>query len=181
MQWNIEFIPKSLRSKCDQYSFYLVCGIAIWSLFDRILIHPSTCKYHKNIQWSLRWRHNGRDGVSNHQPYTCLLNCLFRHITKKTSKLHVTGLCVGNSPVTGEFPAQRASNAKNVSIWWRHHDYIKFHSFCFLIAISSVLRGSMSSISSHSSVLRVRVPLYWPWETSCCSLFCIEHDYRVWR
>ena len=27
----------------------------------------------------------------------------------------------GNSPVTGEFPAQRASNAENVSIWWRHH------------------------------------------------------------
>ena len=25
------------------------------------------------------------------------------------------------SPVTGEFPAQRASNAENVSIRWRHH------------------------------------------------------------
>ena len=41
--------------------------------------------------------------------------------TKKTSKLHVHGLCVGNSRVTGEFPAQKASNAENVSIWWRHH------------------------------------------------------------
>ena len=40
---------------------------------------------------------------------------------KKTLKLCVTGLCVGNSPVTGEFPAQMASNAENVSIWWRHH------------------------------------------------------------
>ena len=29
---------------------------------------------------------------------------------------------MGNSPVTGEFPSQRASNAGNVSIWWRHHD-----------------------------------------------------------
>ena len=37
-----------------------------------------------------------------------------------TSKLRVTGLCAGNSPVTGEFPAQKASNAENVSIWWRH-------------------------------------------------------------
>ena len=37
-------------------------------------------------------------------------------------KHRVTGLCAGNSPVTGEFPAQRASNAENVSIWWRHHD-----------------------------------------------------------
>ena len=24
--------------------------------------------------------------------------------------------------VWGEFPAQMASNADNVSIWWRHHD-----------------------------------------------------------
>ena len=38
-----------------------------------------------------------------------------------TSKLRVTGLCVGNSPGTGEFPAQMASNAENVSIWRRHH------------------------------------------------------------
>ena len=27
-----------------------------------------------------------------------------------------------NSPVTGEFPAQIASNTENVSIWWRHHE-----------------------------------------------------------
>ena len=30
-------------------------------------------------------------------------------------------LCAGNSPVTGEFPAQMASNAENVSTQWRHH------------------------------------------------------------
>ena len=42
--------------------------------------------------------------------------------SKKTSKLRVTGLCAGNSPATGEFPAQMASNAENVSIWWRHHN-----------------------------------------------------------
>ena len=59
-----------------------------------------------------RWRHNEHDGVSNHQPHLCLLNRLFRRRSKKTSKLRVTGLCVGNSPVTGEFPAQRASNAE---------------------------------------------------------------------
>ena len=28
---------------------------------------------------------------------------------------------MGNSPATGEFPSQRASNAENISIWWRHH------------------------------------------------------------
>ena len=71
---------------------------------------------------SLRWRHNDHAGVSNHQPHGCLLNRLFRRKSKKTSKLRVTGLCAGNSPGTGEFPAQMASSAENVSIWWRHHD-----------------------------------------------------------
>ena len=75
----------------------------------------------------LLWRHNGCDGVSNHQPHDYLLNDLFR--SKKTPKLRVTGLGAGNSPVTGEFPAQRASNAENVSkisIWWRHHVHTKY-------------------------------------------------------
>ena len=54
---------------------------------------------------SLQWRHNERDGVSNHQPHDCLLNRLFRRRSKKTLKLRVTGSCEGN--VTGEFPAQR--------------------------------------------------------------------------
>ena len=74
--------------------------------------------------YALRWRHNGRDSVSNHQTHNCLLNSLFRRRSKKTSKLRVTGLCVGNSPGTGEFPAQMASNAENVSIWWHHHAHI---------------------------------------------------------
>ena len=60
----------------------------------------------------------------NHQPHRCLLNRLFGRRSKKTSKLRVTGLCVGNSPGTGEFPAQMASNAESVSIWWRHHETV---------------------------------------------------------
>ena len=44
--------------------------------------------------------------------------------SKKTSKLHVTGLCEGNSPVNCAFPTQRASNTENASIWWCHH--VKF-------------------------------------------------------
>ena len=71
---------------------------------------------------SLLWRHNEPEGVSNHQHHDCLLNRRFGHRSKKTSKLRVTGLCAGNSPETGEFPAQMASNAENVSILWRHHE-----------------------------------------------------------
>ena len=76
--------------------------------------------YDTSVERSLQWRHNGRDGVSNHQPPSCLLNHILRPRSKKTSKLRVTGLCAGISPVTGEFPAQMAINTENVSIWWRH-------------------------------------------------------------
>ena len=69
---------------------------------------------------SLLCRHNGRDGVSNHQPRDCLFNRSVRCRSQKTPKLRVTGRCEGNSRVTGEFSAQIASNAESVSIWWRH-------------------------------------------------------------
>ena len=61
---------------------------------------------------SLQWRHNGQDGVSNHQPHDCLLNGFFLRRSKKTSKFRVTGLC-------GEFtghrwiPRRKTSNAEN--------------------------------------------------------------------
>ena len=77
---------------------------------------------------ALHWRHDGGDCVSNHQPCDCLLNRLFRRRSKKTSNLSVTGLCEGNSPGTHEFPAQMASNAENVSIWWRHHGWNPLHN-----------------------------------------------------
>ena len=50
---------------------------------------------------------------------------------QSTSKLCVTGLCEGNSPGTGEFPAQKASNAENASIWWRHHVTGESTAICF--------------------------------------------------
>ena len=54
----------------------------------------------------------GTNSVSNHQPRDCLLNRLFRRTSKKTSTLSVTGLCAGNSPGTGKFPAQMARYAE---------------------------------------------------------------------
>ena len=83
------------------------------------------CSQNKTLQW----RHNGPSSVPNHQPHEFLLNRLFRRRSKKTSKLRVTGLCAWNSPGTGEFPAQMARNAGNVSIWWRHHDLVTIQIF----------------------------------------------------
>ena len=82
-------------------------------------VHVSNCPLPSHP--ALRWLHNEHDCVSNHQPHDCLLKHLFRCRSKKTSKLRVIGLCAGNQLVTVEFPAQRASNTENVSIWWRHH------------------------------------------------------------
>ena len=84
-------------------------------------------KLNADLYWlvcviTLQWRHNKIDGVSTHQTHDCLLKRLFRHISKKTSKLCANGLCEGSSPINGEFPVQRASNTENVSIWWRHHE-----------------------------------------------------------
>ena len=89
---------------------------------------------------------------SQNTSLTIVLNGWFRRRWKKTSKLGVTGLCAGNSPGTGEFPAQMASNAENVSIWWRHHGkdtssprYSVSHTIygfvvsCFVVFISSIL------------------------------------------
>ena len=73
---------------------------------------PLVDKGHIFPEVSPQWRHNDRDGVLNHQPQDCLLNRLFRRRSKKTPKLRVTGLCEGNSPVTGEFPAERPVTRK---------------------------------------------------------------------
>ena len=60
----------------------------------------SAFKYYQEpfVDVALHWRHNDDDSVSNHQPHACILNRLFRHGSKKTSKPRVTGLCAGNSP-----------------------------------------------------------------------------------
>ena len=88
---------------------------------------------------TLQWRRNERDGVSNHQRIDCSLNRLFRHRSKETSKLRVTGLCEGKPPVTGGFPSQRASNADNVSIWWRHHDLVNpIHACLYMFMVGCI-------------------------------------------
>ena len=84
------------------------------------------------VRITLQWCHNELDGVSNHQPHVCSLKRLFRWRSKNTSKFRVNGLCEANSPVTGEIPAQKASNAENVSICWRRHEYVMHLNLSFV-------------------------------------------------
>ena len=111
--------------------------------------YPHYC--HGSFVKSLQWHHNERDGVSNHQRLDCLFNRVFRRKSKKTSKLHVTGLCEGNSPVTGEFPAQRASNAENVSTWWRHRVLMQLWVLCMGVRSSNVLQW-LDSMIGHQDI-----------------------------
>ena len=85
-------------------------GPVMWKMFpfDDIIMGLLTSQPLQPSQW----HYNGCDGVTIDQPHDCLLNRLFRRRSKKTSKLRAIGLCERNSPMTGEFPAQRASNAE---------------------------------------------------------------------
>ena len=71
--------------------------------------------------------------------------------SKKTSMLRVTGLYEGNPPVTGGFPSQRASNAENVSIWWRHHDL--HGSRCVLLVMDNSTLFLRDSFTGTGTIL----------------------------
>ena len=131
-------------SRCAKlgFDFYRLCSLSLPTVPSRLTVEENfevhicpmvvTEKVYSRPSvsvTSLLWRHNGHDCLPNHQPHHCLLNCLFGRRSKKTSTLRVTGLCVGNSPGTGEIPAQMASNAQNVSIWRRHHDSVSKSPF----------------------------------------------------
>ena len=112
---------------------------------------------------SLRWRHNERDDVSNHQPHDCLCNRLFRRRSKEISKLCVTGLCAGNSPLIGVFHAQRASNVENVSMWWRHHvknTLLIFSIFINIVCFHKRIRAYKTVDSRVFSVIKAFIEQY---------------------
>ena len=115
----------------------------------------------------LPWRHNERDGISNHQPHDCLLNGLFRSRSKKTPKLRITVLYEGNSPVTREFPAQRASNADDISIWWRLPDLPSFQWGWVMRSSELILKKCIYFMTSH----HVSSPwVKWVWGYITCLL-----------
>ena len=53
--------------------------------------------------------------VSQITSLTIVYSTVIQAQIKENIKLRVTGLCVGNSPFTGEFPAQMAINAGSIS------------------------------------------------------------------
>ena len=118
----------------------------------------------------------------------------FRRISKKTSKLCGTGLCEGNSPVTGDFHAQRTSDAENVSIWWRHHEkrassqtYQSNHTYASIPSCTALLfypyrhTAVQGKLRSGHNWLQC-----WPWMSNCLqtencsSLWNCKSEMKAW-
>ena len=67
--------------------------------------------------WWARWRLQSLASWLFAQPF------VQAQIKKNMSKHRITtGVCDGNPSVIGGFTSQKASNAENGSIWWRHHE-----------------------------------------------------------
>ena len=95
MRTSGNIIPKPRKRRVRQdkswiASQYVVCSVKC--------VHDSSRR-------TLQWRHNGGDGVSNHQPYDCLLKRLFKAQIKESIKAPRYWPLWGE--FTGEFPSQR--------------------------------------------------------------------------
>ena len=133
-----------------------LCGVAqIWYHIMFLAITKSV-EFKSNFLGSLQWRHNERNGVSNHRRLDCLRNRSSRRWSRKTSKLRVTGPCQGNPPVTGGFPHQRASSVtRNIFPFDVKFGYsenlsliLKFGLFVSIICMTSGVYIKSPSFSS---------------------------------
>ena len=116
----------------------------------------------------LQLRHDERDGVSTHRRLDCFLNRLLRWRSTTTLQFCVTRLYARNSPVTGEFPAQRASNAKIFPF----DDVIMMSKW--MNRFTELSWGKYDGRTLCTCPLAVRVVL---WQTShtCCVHFNFPH------
>ena len=89
-------------------------------LLKVIALYKDFQGWYTGLNKTFRWRHNGRDGVSNHQSHDCLRN---RLITQAWIKEYIK--TPRHWPLWGKFTGdqwtRRTSNAENVYIWWCHH------------------------------------------------------------
>ena len=100
--WFVSLSVRNSSEKNEQMDFHEILRIVqtlhnkwqwkLWIQFISKPFHIGFCLYLFSIFlfciWyqQLQWRHNGRNGVSNHQPLNCLLNRLCRRTSNKTSK-----------------------------------------------------------------------------------------------
>ena len=108
---SLRYIPFEMKDRV-KYLLMFIALICIISSVDRWL----NCFYTAPLQWCHINVVQSR--IAGHS--TVCLTAYASHV-KETSKSALLAPFEGNSPVTGEFHAQRASNGEKASIWWRHH------------------------------------------------------------
>ena len=104
-------------------------------------------------------------------------------------------LC-GEFTGTGEFPAQRASYAENVSIWWRHHVVLEIiwrlhisdaepsfdfeqQSHCRLFSTNTTSSNLQPHENSFRGLTKVQWSTHWPhYNISMGNLLCIQSTPR---
>ena len=161
--------------------WHLLLVLVVWRVVAAVAYRADCCTHIENgrLLWRqrwrpLQWRHNEHDGVSDHYPHDYLLNRLFSHRSKKTSKLRVTGLCAGNSPVTGKCFYLMTSSCKVgvfvTTILSATRDHIggvrRFRSCRHEFEGINVFEGPLKTIHS----------LYF-----VCQCFKPERDFVLWR
>ena len=149
-----------------------------WSMSYPCLMIPimsSSIRFELKMISALQWRHNERDCVSNHQPPDCLLNRLFRRRSKKTSKLCVTSLCVGNLPVNSphKWPVtqfvweQNGVSNKNS----KNYKKSQFLRWCDLDPLTHDHEKLINSGHYHYHC----VYQIWKQSTQCFLSYCVNH------
>ena len=131
------------------------------------------------------WLHHRYDNIimgamaSEMISLTIVYSTVYSGADLRKHELRVTGLCAGNSPGTGEFPTQMASNAEYVIIWWRHHD-----SPCSLVYWANNTIGArslspkynnMNSRSRDGLNSTVSTLVFWKGDMCFCIIFHINH------
>ena len=121
------WLQARIRATCIGIVSWLRESLNTWFIIGQtinegcVIIARDFWAQHLVAMVPLEWRHNGLDSVSN--PASRLFTQSFIQTQIKENIKVPRHWPEGNSPGTGEFPAQMASKAENVSIWWRHHDF----------------------------------------------------------
>ena len=79
---------------------------------------------------------------------------------RKYQSSALLALCEGNSPVTGEFPSQKASNAENLSVWWRHHGQsyrrlLKTSEQVVMLQLEDIIILELVDVDLHAALARL--------------------------
>ena len=129
----------TLMCYCNDTKVHTIGGYLVWihMRVNASQITNNGALYSRAYTWEQQRRH------LPHYLTLCKENPFIKGRESGQRWLRVTGLCAGNSPETGEFPAQRAGNAENVSIWWRHHADLCYTPIVVALSLSMGLFKSL--------------------------------------